>query len=150
MSMLVAATILAPLLCAAAGLALRTNTHLRDGVTLIGLTAAAASSIALLIGVADGTEAVASVEPGDPERRVGSSERPEVSLAGVDGGAVDCDRIPASSQLVGQCLHWRNRCYLATGLSSGHVARDRRFGHRLARVGWFGRGIARAAGCGGD
>ena len=59
MSVLVALTILAPLFCAAAGIALRTHSHLRDGVTLVGLLTAAGSAIALLVRVADeGTHVV--------------------------------------------------------------------------------------------
>ena len=67
MSILVAVTILAPLFCAAAGMALRTNAHLRDGVTLLGLTAAAGSAIALLIGVADDGTHIVRVGNWDPE-----------------------------------------------------------------------------------
>jgi len=56
---LLAATILAPLFCAAAGLVLRTQAPLRDSVTLLGLVTAAGSAIALLVGVArDGTHIV--------------------------------------------------------------------------------------------
>ncbi len=59
MTALVNATIMAPLICAAIGFALRTRPHLRDATTLLGLTAAAGSAFALLVGVADrGTHVV--------------------------------------------------------------------------------------------
>ncbi len=67
MSTLVAATILAPLLCAAAGLALRSNAPLRDAITLSGLIAAAISSILLLVGVADGGTEVVRIGGWHPE-----------------------------------------------------------------------------------
>ena len=59
MSALVALTIVAPLICGAAGLALRRNTQLRDGVTILGVTTAAASAVAILVEVTDtGTHTV--------------------------------------------------------------------------------------------
>jgi len=67
MSALVTTTVLAPLICAALGLALRSNSHARDGVTLVGLIAAAGSAIALLIGVADNGTEVVRVGSWDPE-----------------------------------------------------------------------------------
>ena len=53
MSALVALTILAPLLCAALALAVRTHTHARDAITVAGLLTAAVSAIAMLLEVAD-------------------------------------------------------------------------------------------------
>lgn len=67
MSALVAATILAPLFCAAAGLAVRANSTLRDGITVAGLVAAAASAVALLIKVADTGTYVVRVGDWSPE-----------------------------------------------------------------------------------
>ena len=61
MSALVALTILAPLLCAALALAVRTHTHARDAITVAGLLTAAVSAIAMLLEVADsGTHRAAS------------------------------------------------------------------------------------------
>ncbi len=59
MSVLVAATILAPLVSAALGLAARGHTHARDAATLVGLGAAAAAALALLFRVTvEGTHVV--------------------------------------------------------------------------------------------
>ena len=67
MNTLVALTILAPLVTAAAGLAARGRDRLRDAVTLAGLGIAAASSLGLLLQVAaDGTHVV-RVGGWDPE-----------------------------------------------------------------------------------
>ena len=58
MSGLIAATVIAPLLAAAAGLMAR-DAKLRDGSTLLGIGTAAGAAVALLIGVAaDGTSVV--------------------------------------------------------------------------------------------
>jgi len=54
MTALIAATVVAPLLAAAIGLLLRHRSRVRDGVTLVGLGTAMASSFALLYNVASG------------------------------------------------------------------------------------------------
>ncbi len=67
MTALVTATIVAPLICAAIGLALRTHTHLRDAAVIIGLFTAAGSAIGLLVGVANGGTHVVRVGAWRPE-----------------------------------------------------------------------------------
>jgi multicomponent Na+:H+ antiporter subunit D len=66
-STLIALTIIAPLMSAAAGLALHSRTVLRDAVTITGLAVAAGSAIALLVGVADGGTVVVHVGGWGPE-----------------------------------------------------------------------------------
>lgn len=61
MNTLVALTVVAPLVGAALGLILRHRPRLRDSATLVGLVASAASSVGLLIGVADGGSVVVRV-----------------------------------------------------------------------------------------
>ena len=53
MSWLIATAILAPLASAAGSLALRKSPHRRDVITTLGLFAAAAASIAMLVRVSD-------------------------------------------------------------------------------------------------
>ncbi len=67
MTWLVATTILAPLVCAAIGLLLRNHAFSRDLATIGGLGAAAAASVALLLGVEDGGTHVVRVGGWDPE-----------------------------------------------------------------------------------
>lgn len=66
MSALIAATIIAPLIGAAAGL-LAPTTRLRDGATIAGIGTAAAGAIALLIRVAENGTHVVRVGGWDPE-----------------------------------------------------------------------------------
>jgi len=66
MNVLIAITILAPLLAAAAGLA-ASSSKVRDATTVAGLGAAAAAAVALLVGVADNGTHVARVGSWDPE-----------------------------------------------------------------------------------
>lgn len=59
MNLLVATTILAPILAAAAGLVFRRHSPIRDAVSLVGLTAATGAAFGILAGVnADGTHVV--------------------------------------------------------------------------------------------
>ncbi len=67
MSTLVATTVIAPLLCAAGGLAVRGNTPARDGITIVGLLTAAASAVALLVDVANNGSRVVRVGDWSPE-----------------------------------------------------------------------------------
>jgi multicomponent Na+:H+ antiporter subunit D len=67
MTTLVALTILAPLLAAAAGLALRQQSVARDGVTIVGLATAAGSALLLLNEVHDNGSHVVRVGGWDPE-----------------------------------------------------------------------------------
>ena len=67
MSTLVALTIVAPLLSAAAGLVLRSRAKVRDAVTLAGLGVAAAASLVLLFRVADEGSHAVRVGGWDPE-----------------------------------------------------------------------------------
>ena len=67
MSTLIAITIMAPLIAAVAGLALRAREAIEDAVIIAGLAAAAGASIALLIGVANGGTVVVHVGGWGPE-----------------------------------------------------------------------------------
>ncbi|MGH1490889.1 MAG: proton-conducting transporter membrane subunit [Acidimicrobiales bacterium] len=67
MTNLIALTIMAPLLAAAAGFTLRSHPALRDTVTIAGLATAAASAIALLVGVANDGTVVVQVGGWNPE-----------------------------------------------------------------------------------
>ena len=67
MNLLLAATIIAPLLSTAFGLLVRTNSRLRDLLTLTGLGTAAAASVAILVRVARDGTFVARVGGWDPE-----------------------------------------------------------------------------------
>ena len=67
MNLLVATTLIAPLLSTAVGLLVRSSARLRDGVTMVGLGSAAAASVAILVRVTtDGTHVV-RVGGWDPE-----------------------------------------------------------------------------------
>jgi multicomponent Na+:H+ antiporter subunit D len=67
MSALIATTILAPLAASAAGLALRGSSKIPDAVTLVGVAAAAAAAVAMLIQVANNGTHVARVGGWSPE-----------------------------------------------------------------------------------
>ncbi|MGI9615173.1 MAG: proton-conducting transporter membrane subunit [Acidimicrobiales bacterium] len=67
MNLLLAATIIAPLLSTAFGLLVRTNARLRDLLALTGIGTAAAASVALLIQVERAGTFVAHVGGWDPE-----------------------------------------------------------------------------------
>ncbi len=67
MTVLIATTIIAPLIATALGLVFRTRPRSRDAVTLLGLGAAAVASIALLISVAENGTHVVWVGGWQPE-----------------------------------------------------------------------------------